>query len=142
MAIVLGENNYGKSSVRLMKVSRHADRHDLLDWNIDIQLQGDFLSAHTEGDNSKILPTDTMRSMPRAIPSCLDSAWRDIFSATIRKCRMPALNCASIPGSEFRCMASHMGMRSSPAATSAASPWSHNRAMPRRSNPASKACWF
>src|SRR5580700_8377656 len=60
--ITLAENSYGKSRVRLAKVKRHADRHDFREWTIEIVLEGDFQSCFVEGDNSKILPTDTMKN--------------------------------------------------------------------------------
>jgi urate oxidase len=58
----LAENRYGKTRVRLMKVTRHAHGNDLFEWNVQVLLRGDFETAHTEGDNSKILATDTMKN--------------------------------------------------------------------------------
>lgn len=58
----LTENRYGKSRVRLMKVTRHGDNHDLCEWTVQVLLKGDFDTAHLHGDNSKILPTDTMKN--------------------------------------------------------------------------------
>ena len=58
----LRENRYGKARVRLMKVTRHAHGQDLREWNVRVLLRGDFETAHTVGDNSKILPTDTMKN--------------------------------------------------------------------------------
>src|SRR5271170_649709 len=58
----LAENAYGKSHVRLAKVRRHADHNDFREWTIEIALQGDFESCFVAGDNSKILPTDTMKN--------------------------------------------------------------------------------
>jgi len=60
--IELAENRYGKSRVRLMKVARSASGNDLCEWTVQVLLTGDFDSAHYEGDNSKILPTDTMKN--------------------------------------------------------------------------------
>ncbi len=60
--IELAENRYGKSRVRLMKVTRHAHGHDLREWTVQVLLRGDFDTAHLQGDNSKILPTDTMKN--------------------------------------------------------------------------------
>ena len=60
--IELAENRYGKSRVRLMKVTRHPNGHDLREWTVQVLLKGDFDSAHLDGDNSKILPTDTMKN--------------------------------------------------------------------------------
>jgi urate oxidase len=60
--IALAENRYGKSRVRLVQVKRHADRHDFREWTLEILLEGDFESCFVDGDNSKILPTDTMKN--------------------------------------------------------------------------------
>ena len=58
----LAENRYGKSRVRLMKVTRHEHGNDLREWTVQVLLKGDFDSAHYAGDNTKILPTDTMKN--------------------------------------------------------------------------------
>ncbi|NYF79412.1 factor-independent urate hydroxylase [Granulicella arctica] len=60
--IELAENRYGKSRVRLMKVTRHPHGNELREWTVQVLLKGDFHSAHAEGDNSKILATDTMKN--------------------------------------------------------------------------------
>jgi urate oxidase len=60
--IELAENRYGKSRVRLMRVTRHDHGHDLREWTVQVLLKGDFDSAHLDGDNSRILPTDTMKN--------------------------------------------------------------------------------
>ncbi len=60
--ITLAENSYGKSRVRLAKVKRHSGHHDFREWTIEILLEGDFESCFVAGDNSKILPTDTMKN--------------------------------------------------------------------------------
>jgi urate oxidase len=56
----LGENCYGKSRVRLSRITRHEDRHDFNEWTVGVLLEGDFETSFTKADNSKILPTDTM----------------------------------------------------------------------------------
>jgi urate oxidase len=58
----LGENRYGKSRVRLSRITRHGDRHDFQEWTVRVLLNGDFESAFTQADNSRILPTDTMKN--------------------------------------------------------------------------------
>jgi urate oxidase len=58
----LGENRYGKSRVRLSRITRSADQHDFNEWTVCVLLHGDFESSFTEADNSKILPTDTMKN--------------------------------------------------------------------------------
>jgi urate oxidase len=58
----LGENRYGKSRVRLSRITRHGDRHDFNEWTVQVLLEGDFETSFTEADNSKLLPTDTMKN--------------------------------------------------------------------------------
>ncbi|HEX3967087.1 MAG TPA: urate oxidase [Edaphobacter sp.] len=60
--IELAENRYGKSRIRLMKVTGNDQGQDLREWTVQVLLKGDFDSAHLHGDNSKILPTDTMKN--------------------------------------------------------------------------------
>ncbi len=65
--IVLGQNNYGKSEIRLVKVRRDADRHELWDLDVAVALEGDFEAAHVRGDNTNLLATDTMRNTVYAL---------------------------------------------------------------------------
>src|ERR1700719_1610887 len=58
----LGQNRYGKSRVRLVRVKRSPGYHQLRDWTVELLLEGDFESCFVNGDNSKILPTDTMKN--------------------------------------------------------------------------------
>jgi len=58
---------YGKSRVRLVQLTRRPDRHDLADLTIAIQFQGDYDESYTEGDNSAVLPTDTMKNTVYAL---------------------------------------------------------------------------
>src|SRR5580700_2016021 len=58
----LGENRYGKSRVRLSRITRSGDRHEFHELTVHVLLHGDFESSFTEADNSKILPTDTMKN--------------------------------------------------------------------------------
>ncbi|WP_309124614.1 factor-independent urate hydroxylase [Arthrobacter sp.] len=60
--IVLGRNQYGKAECRLVKITRDTARHSIEDLNVTSQLHGDFESAHTEGDNSKVVATDTQKN--------------------------------------------------------------------------------
>ena len=60
--IALAENSYGKSSVRVMKVKRSGPLHTVKEWKVEVLLSGDFETCFTAGDNSAILPTDTMKN--------------------------------------------------------------------------------
>jgi urate oxidase len=67
MTIRLGQNNYGKSRVRLLRLSRGPERHDVMELTVAIRMEGDFETAHSKGDNSKVLPTDTMKNTVYAL---------------------------------------------------------------------------
>ncbi|PQZ94545.1 urate oxidase [Arthrobacter sp. MYb227] len=60
--IVLGKNQYGKAEVRLVKVTRDTDRHQIEDLNVSSQLHGDFTKAHIDGNNDRVVPTDTQKN--------------------------------------------------------------------------------
>src|SRR5688572_27986330 len=67
MSVQLIHNNYGKSRVRLMKVSRQGDWHEMQNITVNITFEGDFDDIHSAGDNSKCLPTDTMKNTVYAL---------------------------------------------------------------------------
>jgi urate oxidase len=67
MSARLAWNGYGKAAVRLVKVGRGTSWHELTDLTVDLQLQGDFTAAHLAGDNSAVLPTDTMKNTVYAL---------------------------------------------------------------------------
>lgn len=60
--IRLGAHQYGKSEIRLVKATREPERHRLRDLTIDVTLDGDFEGVHTNGDNTGLVATDTMRN--------------------------------------------------------------------------------
>lgn len=60
--IELGAARYGKAGVRLMRVDRSTTPHRVRDLTIAIALEGDFVAAHTDGDNSLVVATDTMKN--------------------------------------------------------------------------------
>ena len=64
---MLSNTAYGKSSVRLVKISRHGDRHDLKDVTVAIRFEGDFDRSYTHGENADVLPTDTMKNTVYAL---------------------------------------------------------------------------
>ena len=65
--IVLGQNNYGKSEIRLFKVNRDTDRHEIWDLDVRVALEGAFEAAHLRGDNTGLPATDTMRNTVYAL---------------------------------------------------------------------------
>jgi urate oxidase len=60
--IELGANRYGKAAIRVVRVARGVDADRIRDLTVAIALEGDFDAAHTDGDNSMVIATDTMKN--------------------------------------------------------------------------------
>ena len=59
---MLADTAYGKSGIRLVQVTRHGDRHLLRDLSVAVRFEGDYDESYVAGDNSDVLPTDTMKN--------------------------------------------------------------------------------
>jgi hypothetical protein len=66
MAIVLGDNRYGKAENRLVRVDRDGDEHRITDLNVSVSLSGDMSDTHLTGANDKVLATDTQKNTVHA----------------------------------------------------------------------------
>jgi urate oxidase len=62
MAIHLGANQYGKAESRVVRIYRDTPRHQIRDLSVSSALRGRFENAHTTGDQSDVLPTDTQKN--------------------------------------------------------------------------------
>ncbi|HET8582311.1 MAG TPA: urate oxidase, partial [Jatrophihabitans sp.] len=62
MGLSLGANQYGKAENRVVRIYRDTARHEIVDLNVSTSLRGDFAAAHTDGDQAKVLPTDTQKN--------------------------------------------------------------------------------
>jgi urate oxidase len=97
--IELAENRYGKSRVRLMKVTRDDYGNHLREWTVKVLLKGDFESAHLHGDNSRILPTDTMKNTVYSIARSSQAAAMEDYAKELADFllgRNPQVDSASI----------------------------------------------
>src|SRR3954452_1921322 len=62
MPAKLAHNSYGKSAVRLTRVTRLPDRHELAELSVNVRLEGDFARSYTHGDNAAVVATDSMKN--------------------------------------------------------------------------------
>lgn len=60
--IELTADRYGKAAIRIVRIGRDTTPHRLHDLTVAIALEGDFAAAHTDGDNSMVVATDTMKN--------------------------------------------------------------------------------
>lgn len=64
----LAANRYGKHRVRVSKVRRPRqappkdERHEFVEVAVDVELEGDFDAAFTDGDNRSVVATDTCKN--------------------------------------------------------------------------------
>jgi urate oxidase len=58
----LVSHRYGKARVRVLKILRKGATHTIKDIEAAALLQGEFESSYTAGDNSKVVPTDTIKN--------------------------------------------------------------------------------
>lgn len=66
--VQLGANRYGKSQVRVVRITRAPGAADRLrDWNVSTSLSGDLDAVHLTGDNAAVLTTDTQKNTVYAL---------------------------------------------------------------------------
>ncbi|MFF1719324.1 factor-independent urate hydroxylase [Streptomyces sviceus] len=59
---ILGQNQYGKSENRVVKITRDGATHHIKDLNVSVALSGDMEEVHYSGSNANVLPTDTTKN--------------------------------------------------------------------------------
>jgi len=62
MAIILGDNQYGKAENRVVRIVRDTARHEITDLNVTTAVRGPFAPAYLVGDQTNVLPTDTQKN--------------------------------------------------------------------------------
>src|ERR1700720_4476679 len=60
-------NRYGKGRVRVMRIHRDGDRHEVSELNVKAMIEGDFSRAYTDADNSTSVSTDTIKNVVNII---------------------------------------------------------------------------
>ncbi|MEM1083869.1 MAG: factor-independent urate hydroxylase [Verrucomicrobiota bacterium] len=58
----LTTNRYGKHKVRVMKVIRDGEHHEVCELEAAVLLEGDLEGSYLSDDNSSIVPTDTVKN--------------------------------------------------------------------------------
>jgi urate oxidase len=81
----LTADSYGKSRVRLSKIVRHADRHDLIELTVETRLEGDFARSYTHGDNTSVIATDSQRNTVYVLAKEHDFTCGDEFAHTLAR---------------------------------------------------------
>ena len=61
------KNRYGKGRVRVMRIHRDGDRHEVSQLNIKAMVEGDFARTYTHADNSGTVSTDTIKNVVNVV---------------------------------------------------------------------------
>ncbi|MEO8504091.1 MAG: factor-independent urate hydroxylase [Acidobacteriota bacterium] len=81
----LTDNAYGKSNIHLFRVTRGASRHEVRDFTVGIRFSGAYQTAYCEGDNSHVLPTDTMKNTVYGLAKELPSSEPEDFALALAR---------------------------------------------------------
>jgi urate oxidase len=65
--VPLIKNKYGKGRVRVMRIHRDGERHEVSQLNVKAMIEGDFARAYTEADNSTSVSTDTIKNVVNVV---------------------------------------------------------------------------
>ncbi len=61
------KNKYGKGRVRVMRIHREGDRHEVSQLDVKAMIEGDFARAYTDADNHTSVSTDTIKNVVNVI---------------------------------------------------------------------------
>ena len=61
------KNRYGKGRVRVMRIHRDGERHEVSQLNVKAMIEGDFARAYTHADNSTSVSTDTIKNVVNVV---------------------------------------------------------------------------
>jgi urate oxidase len=76
-------NTYGKCRVRVMRIHRDGDRHEVRELSVSAMVQGDFGKTYTHADNSLALCTDTMKNLINVIAHEYPAADKEAFCSAV-----------------------------------------------------------
>jgi urate oxidase len=67
LRVPLIKNRYGKGRVRVMRIHRDGDRHEVSQLNVKAMFEGDFSRTYTDADNSTSVSTDTIKNVVNVV---------------------------------------------------------------------------
>ena len=77
---------YGKANVRVLRVRRDGDRHQVRENRVTVILDGEFSRAYTDADNAPVVATDTMKNLVNMLALLHLDAANESFALTIAQC--------------------------------------------------------
>ncbi|KAJ7064554.1 uricase [Mycena amicta] len=62
-SFVLTSARYGKDKVRVLRVVREGSLHHIVEYNVQVLLEGDIETSYTQADNSVVVATDSIKNI-------------------------------------------------------------------------------
>jgi len=67
LRVSLIKNRYGKGRVRVMRIHRDGESHEVSQLNIKAMVEGDFTRTYTHADNTNTVSTDTIKNVVNVV---------------------------------------------------------------------------
>jgi len=83
--VPLIKNRYGKGRVRVMRIHRDGDRHEVSQLDVKAMIEGDFARAYTDADNSTSVSTDTIKNVVNIVARENTGLCMEEFSQVLAK---------------------------------------------------------
>jgi urate oxidase len=83
--MALLQKTYGKDRVRVMRIDRKPDRHDVRELTVRAMLTGRFHGAFTEADNSTSVATDTVKNIINVVARENISLGTELFCGAVAR---------------------------------------------------------
>jgi urate oxidase len=103
--MALLHQTYGKDHVRVMRIDRRTDRHEVRELTIRAMLTGDFGAAFTHADNATSVATDTVKNVVNVVARENLTLGTELFCAAVARKLVdtyPGVHSATVTGHETK----------------------------------------
>ena len=83
--MALLQKTYGKDHVRVMRIDRHPERHQVRELTVRAMVTGNFDRAFTDADNSTSLATDTVKNIINIVARENLTLGTELFCAAVAR---------------------------------------------------------
>ena len=103
--MALLQKTYGKDHVRVMRVDRNGDRHDVRELTVQAMLTGDFDDTYMRADNTASVATDTVKNIINVVARENIALGTELFCAAVAGRLLdlyPGVDSATVSGHETK----------------------------------------
>jgi urate oxidase len=102
--MALAQMTYGKDRVRVMRIDRKTDRHEVRELTVRAMMTGDFGGAFTRADNSTSISTDTVKNVVNVVARENLTLGNELFCQAVaaKLLEYPQVETASVTGHETK----------------------------------------